>query len=177
MSEPDLRLGKFSHAGSVLAETLSKLGLRRRLKERELLLQWPAVVGSHIAASTRAERIADGVLLVKCKSSAWANELSLHKGEIIGRLNQVAGEALIKDIRFSVRGYHLDNEQPEEGEGATADEPAEIDKCDLECARRIASVCRDPELARAVERAVLTAKRYRKGVSGPSREEEVKRNG
>lgn len=176
MTEPEFRKGGLSPAGKVLGEVLSRLGLERRWKEHNLLSKWASVVGTQVAAATRTEGIRDGVLIVLCKSSAWANELSLYKDQIVARLNAIAGEQLVRDIRFSTRGYRaMAGGDTNPGQEVPAQAP--ISEEDVECARRIASICKDPELGKIVERAILTAKRYRRRALESGCEKEVEKNG
>ncbi len=177
MTEPGFRKGKLSPAGKVLGEVLSRLGLERRWKEHNLLSKWASVVGTQVAAATRIEGIRDGVLTVLCRSSAWANELSLYKDQIVGRLNEIAGEEIVRDIRFSTRGYRSAANGAEARGSQEVPAEAPLNKEDVECARRIASACKDPELGKVVERAILTAKRYRKRGPELECEKEVEKNG
>jgi hypothetical protein len=142
---------------------LSRLGIRQRVLEQQAIGNWPEVVGPHIAASTRADRVREGILFVSCKSSAWANELSLHKDQIVGGLNKSVGAEVVKDIRFSARGFRRAAESKEGG----APEPKKLETIELtrgeiDSAQQISGASRSPELAELIEKALLTAKRLDK---------------
>ena len=42
----------------------------------------------------------DGILFVKVESSTWRSELTLHKENIIKKLNKKVGKPVIAEIRF-----------------------------------------------------------------------------
>jgi len=86
--------------GAALETLVQQLGIDKKLKEYEAVLQWEAVVGNQIARVTRAERITQGILVVSVAASAWRQELTLRKKEIIGKLNSALATDIVKDIRF-----------------------------------------------------------------------------
>lgn len=86
--------------GSSIRQLVDDLGIREKIAEYDAVLQWESLVGEHIAKAASAVKIVKGVLFVKVKSSAWRNELSLRKQEIIGTLNTALGQEIVKDIRF-----------------------------------------------------------------------------
>jgi predicted nucleic acid-binding Zn ribbon protein len=86
--------------GSSIRQLVDELGIREKIAEYDAVLQWESLVGEHIAKAASAVKIVKGVLFVKVKSSAWRNELSLRKQEIIGTLNTALGQEIVKDIRF-----------------------------------------------------------------------------
>ncbi len=86
--------------GSSIQQLVDDLGIRQKIDEYDAVLQWESLVGEHIAKAASAVKIVKGVLFVKVKSSAWRNELSLRKQEIVGTLNTALGRVIVKDIRF-----------------------------------------------------------------------------
>lgn len=85
---------------SSLHSVLDELGMTRRLKEFEAVDVWEEVVGSHIAAIARAERMDAGTLIVRVERATWRNELQYLKQEIIDRLNGRLHETIVTDIVF-----------------------------------------------------------------------------
>jgi hypothetical protein len=65
--------------------------------------EWRGIVGARIVGRTRVGRLYRGVLTVKVASSAWSNELSLLKSELIAKL-RLAGHD-ISDLRFRVEEF------------------------------------------------------------------------
>jgi predicted nucleic acid-binding Zn ribbon protein len=60
---------------------------------------WEATVGSAISAAARPAAEHDGVLIVRCESAVWAQELELLAPDLVGRLNEVLGAELLHKLR------------------------------------------------------------------------------
>jgi hypothetical protein len=75
-----------------------------KLHEVEILSHWDEIVGFEIAENTAPHRIQNGTLLIKTKSPAWAHELRAISETIKNKINAVAGQKVIKEIRF----FHSD---------------------------------------------------------------------
>ena len=88
-------------AGEILSTLMTSLGLAGRLREREALERWPALVGEEIARRSEAVRIREGVLYVRVRSAAWSQELLFLKGKILSEYADALGTGLVKDIRFT----------------------------------------------------------------------------
>ena len=91
---------RFARVGDLLPAVLKSVGLERRFREQEVLALWPAVVGEHIAARTRAVRIEKGVLFIHVDHGAWMQELHFKEKELLRQLQERAPEARLKRIRF-----------------------------------------------------------------------------
>ena len=61
---------------------------------------WREIVGSRVAERSRPERVEQGVLWVTVSSTAWAQELSMLRKTIIGRLK--ASYPDLDQVRFGV---------------------------------------------------------------------------
>ncbi len=85
---------------AALDDLVGNLGIQKKLKEYDAVRFWDDIVGDHIAKATTPVRIVQGVLVVKVKTSAWRNELTLQKKALMERLNAAIGERVVKDIRF-----------------------------------------------------------------------------
>ncbi|MCX8053595.1 MAG: DUF721 domain-containing protein [Armatimonadetes bacterium] len=166
MTEHFFRIGNLSKAGKLVDSVLGHLGVREKVIQAQAISNWAQVVGPQIAASTRVERLTDGNLFVSCKSSAWANELSLHKDRIIRGINESVGSVVVNDIRFSAKGFRRSAESKDDTHTRPKGlEAVELTEDEINTARRIASALRSPELARLIEKAVLTGKRLEKSRS------------
>lgn len=147
--------------GDLLARSLKEMGLERKVRERQALAMWAEVVGPQIAAASSARDVRDGVMFVSCKSSAWSNELSFHKSEIVGRLNEAVGGEVIKDIRFSARGFArksgagADEGKAHPENGLESVSPTEEDE---HAARRVAEQVGSEDLAERIRRAVVSSR-------------------
>lgn len=85
---------------SVIEQVINDLQLGRTLLQYRVLEEWGTYVGGRIAQVTTPERVVDGKLIVKVKSSAWRNELTFMKKEILSRINSKFNEEIIIDIIF-----------------------------------------------------------------------------
>jgi len=86
--------------GAVLGELAEDLGIQAKLRQYEAVTRWADIVGQRIAEEAEPQKIEKGVLLVRVRKSVWRNELTMRKSEIVAKLNQAIGEAVIKDIKF-----------------------------------------------------------------------------
>jgi predicted nucleic acid-binding Zn ribbon protein len=84
----------------VLQNLLRSLGLEKRIKEQELVLNWEKIVGEKIADKAKAYKIERNKLFVRVESSCWRNELFYLKKDIIEKLNSSAKQEIVKDIIF-----------------------------------------------------------------------------
>jgi len=64
--------------------------------------RWDTIVGSAVAAHCRPERYADAELVVRADSTAWATQMRLLAGTVVGRLNAELGDGAV--VRISVLG-------------------------------------------------------------------------
>jgi predicted nucleic acid-binding Zn ribbon protein len=94
--------------GHVLARVLRELGLDENLQAWRAVDDWPQVVGPRVSRHTRAVGFREGTLRVEVEGSAWMQELSFLKRDLIRRINQHLGSDLVRDVRFIVpRGGNL----------------------------------------------------------------------
>lgn len=70
------------------------------LARAELLAAWPELVGPDVAAHTDPVDLDDGLLLVRCASTAWAVQLRTMAGEIARRCRDRFPAAHVETVRF-----------------------------------------------------------------------------
>ena len=87
--------------GDVLPGVLRGLGLAEGLAGWRSVAEWPEAVGEAIARRARAVSFHDGQLTVEVEGAAWRHELSVLKRDLIRRLNQRLGGAVVRDLRFT----------------------------------------------------------------------------
>lgn len=85
---------------SAVEKMLKDLHLGKTLLQYKVMEEWGTLVGERIARVTNPERVIDGKLVVKVRSSAWRNELTFMKSEIIKKINETLKEEIITDIIF-----------------------------------------------------------------------------
>jgi len=93
--------GRLTGIGAVVKTVIAQNALQRGLAAHQAIDLWPTIAGDQLSKVCCAESIREGVLFVKAKSSAWANELTFHKPELLRKLAQRIGGGVITDIRFS----------------------------------------------------------------------------
>lgn len=86
--------------GSIMDALTSDLGWKPLLAQSELLGGWVEIAGSETAAHSRPESIGDGVLIVRCESTAWAASLRMMGNRLIGEISTRFPDAGIQEIRF-----------------------------------------------------------------------------
>ena len=88
-------------AGSVLDGLLIKFGWENQIREADLFNRWEELVGEANAAASTPERLENGVLTVRCKSTAWATQLKLMKPQVLKALTEAFPQLVLTDIRFT----------------------------------------------------------------------------
>lgn len=88
---------------SIIEKVIKQLGLTKRYNEQKAVLVWNKVVGERILKRTQSLYARDGKLVVEVENSAWMNELSFLKSEIITKLNKELGDWVIDDIIFLLK--------------------------------------------------------------------------
>jgi predicted nucleic acid-binding Zn ribbon protein len=79
-------------------------GWETDLRVHGVFTRWAAVVGQEVAAHVTPESYADGRLVVRTDSTAWATEMKLLAGNLVHRLNQDLGDGTVEVI--DVLGPH-----------------------------------------------------------------------
>jgi len=86
----------------VLARVLRQAGLEDELQGWQAVQDWDDVVGPRLARHARAKSFRDGVLSVEVDGSTWMHEMGFLKRDLIRKLNERLGNALVRELRFSV---------------------------------------------------------------------------
>jgi predicted nucleic acid-binding Zn ribbon protein len=87
-------------AASGLDDVLNSFGWQNQISQAELFANWATVVGELNAASSSPENLNNGTLTVRCKSTAWATQLKLMHGEILGLIHEKFAGLEIENIKF-----------------------------------------------------------------------------
>ena len=62
--------------------------------------RWPELVGERLASRTSPRSLRTGVLVVAVASSAWLNELSFMRADLVRQINAGLGKHLVSGIRL-----------------------------------------------------------------------------
>ncbi len=90
--------------GDVLDALTARLGWESPLAQSELIASWSELVGADVAEHSTPASVEDGVLTVRCDSTAWATQLRLMRTQITTNIAQRYPAAGITSIRFEGPG-------------------------------------------------------------------------
>ncbi len=79
----------------VVARMIEDHGWADDLRVRGLFARWPELVGAQVADHAAPESYADGKLIVRTDSTAWATQLRLLAPTVVRRLNEELGHGTI----------------------------------------------------------------------------------
>ena len=85
-----------------LERSLRDLGLQKRLKTEQLTVLWPKIVGPNVAKIAYPAQFRNGTLFIDVADNVWMQELKFQEGELIGRLNEVLREPLVRRLFFQL---------------------------------------------------------------------------
>ncbi|MEV8252631.1 DciA family protein [Rhodoglobus sp. NPDC076762] len=86
--------------GDVMDSLTSNMGWKSPLARSELILAWNTIVGTETAEHSEPVGIEEGVLTIRCDSTAWATQLRLMRGHITTTIAQQHPEAGVETVRF-----------------------------------------------------------------------------
>jgi predicted nucleic acid-binding Zn ribbon protein len=88
----------FTPLSSVVDHFIRNRGLEGKLQEYTLENHWDEIVGESISSHTQPDTIRFGVLHVLVDSSAWLQQLTFLKPELMQKVEKFLGTGIIKDI-------------------------------------------------------------------------------
>ncbi len=95
--------GRLEGVGGILERAVASLPQRSRIWQQMALCYWDEVLGPQASAAAQPERVHDGVVYVRTRSSVWSQEIMLLRGKIIAELNKRLGRKVLKDLRCHVQ--------------------------------------------------------------------------
>jgi len=95
-----MRRSNTQSLGDVLKDYISENKIERKLKEVDIVHSWEELLGKTIASYTRNISLKYGIIYLEISSSVVKNELFLMREEICRKLNEKAGEEIVKRIVF-----------------------------------------------------------------------------
>ncbi|MGA8255858.1 MAG: DciA family protein, partial [Nocardioides sp.] len=81
-----------------IGRLVGERGWELPLRMRGLFARWPELVGDEVAAHCTPESFADGRLVVRTDSTAWATQLKLLAATVVRRLNEDLGDGTVTVI-------------------------------------------------------------------------------
>lgn len=97
--------GRDAHGlGDVLDSLTATLGWNSPLAQSDLLASWAEIAGDETAEHSTPVGIEDGILTVRCDSTAWATQLRLMRVQIMNHIAIKHPDAGIQSLRFEGPG-------------------------------------------------------------------------
>jgi hypothetical protein len=96
-------MNNFSNFNSQMAKFLKEHNVRNIKENFYIIDLWDELVGDFVANNSKPIRFSGGIIYAEINSSAWANEMTYIKEDIIIKYNQKLKKHVIKDIKFSVK--------------------------------------------------------------------------
>lgn len=90
--------------GAIMDSLTTRLGWSSPLARSELLASWIEIAGTETAEHSAPVGIEEGVLTVRCDSTAWATQLRLMRVQIMNRIVSRYPDAGIDSVRFEGPG-------------------------------------------------------------------------
>jgi predicted nucleic acid-binding Zn ribbon protein len=84
--------------GAILDRLVQVRGWQKPAAEARLFGLWATVVGSEIAAHCRPVKLEDGELTIEAESTAWATQLRLLAGKLLGRIGKDVGTGVVTKL-------------------------------------------------------------------------------
>ncbi|MDN4598002.1 DUF721 domain-containing protein [Leifsonia virtsii] len=91
--------------GDVLDSLTAQLGWTGNLAKSDLMSGWVELAGEETAKHSYPESVADGVLNIRCDSTAWARQLTSMRSLLLKKMAEVFPDAEIESI--VVRGPNV----------------------------------------------------------------------
>lgn len=85
-------------AGAVLDDLVRRGGWNDRLSVHAVTGRWEQIVGETLADHAVVESFDDGVLVVRCDSTAWATQLRLLSPQLLARLADEVGTSVVTKV-------------------------------------------------------------------------------
>lgn len=86
--------------GDVLEQITADLGWDSPIAKAELVASWADMVGADTAAHAAPIGIEGGELVVRCDSTAWAQQLRMMRAGILTRIGERFPAAGVESVRF-----------------------------------------------------------------------------
>ncbi|MDQ6641272.1 MAG: DciA family protein, partial [Actinomycetota bacterium] len=81
-----------------LERVVADQGWGTELRVHGVFIRWGAIVGREVAEHCRPESYAEGRLVVRTDSTAWATQITLLAGTLVRRLNEDLGDETVRVI-------------------------------------------------------------------------------
>lgn len=90
----------FALIGDQVDSIVSDRGWNVDVAAGSVMGRWPQIVGPEVAGHTKPVTFEDGVLTVRCDSTAWATQLRLLQSQLLGRIADDIGPGIVAELRI-----------------------------------------------------------------------------
>jgi len=112
MAEKRPRMKRPLQISALLESVFAGKPAQKRIREAKAWQFWEEAVGAHVVSKATPVAFRDGTLTVRVSGSAWMQQLSLMKRDIIGQLNDAIGFQLVNDLFFRQGTVHKKEDEP-----------------------------------------------------------------
>ena len=157
-----MALRKVEKLSSTIEKILRDRGWGAKLKEYRIYGIWEKAVGKGIARHARPTGMRGKKLTIMVDSSAWMQQLSMLKPEIMGKVNQYLREDAVESITLKLGEFELSAVQRDEYRPADGKLGPEEQTRIEERVAGIADLQTRESLRHLMEKDLLNKKRMRK---------------
>lgn len=108
----------------LLGELGGKIGLPSAVQTGVIWQKWRTIVGEAIAEHAEPTSLRDGVLRVRADSPAWATEIGYLARHIVSRANDVAGSAVVREMKVWTGPGKVAGEPPRAPGSISTEQPS-----------------------------------------------------
>jgi hypothetical protein len=157
------RRGKLVAINDAVMAALTRAGLSDQAKHLLIFQCWEKAVGPEIAARTSPQGFGRGVLRVCARSATWQNELTFLKADIIAKINQFLGQAMVRELKVVSGNF------PSAGREAPAAAPKlpPLEPGDMVAARVYSADIKDLDVRQEFEKLFTLHRRARRRPARP----------
>lgn len=94
------RKSEIQTIGEAMGDMLEAFKIKKKFNQTHIIESWNELMGTAIARQTREIFFKDKKLFVRIDSGALKQELSMHKGMVVEKLNKFIGEEVVKEVIF-----------------------------------------------------------------------------
>lgn len=144
---------------NLLPAVFKHLGMSNKYNEAIILFHWEEIVGKEIYFHSRPHAVERGILILSVSNSVWSHHLMMLKQQIIKKINNYIGKAIIKDIRF-VAGYYRSEPKENNADFEVRTEypiklsNIKLDESDYRTVNELSEIIHDPQLKNLVSKIV-----------------------
>jgi hypothetical protein len=100
LPSPNQRKADVQSVGESLQDLIRVYRLQGKLTQARIIDAWPELMGRPVALKTTELYFQNRILFIRISSAPLRNQLYLGRSEILARVNEAAGDAIIDEVVF-----------------------------------------------------------------------------